>query len=104
MKIYLPGSWVLTDEHPKTVKGTPVLIDLETWKIYHPGDRIEGVSAKQVVSLAVEARGENFPTPEEIQFISRFKEGNHENQTVRAGHMGSMKKLTYEEIEFLKRG
>jgi hypothetical protein len=104
MKIHLLRSWVLTDEHLKAAKGKPVLIDMETRKIYHPGDRIMGVSAKQVVSLAVEARGENFPTPEEIQFISRFKEGNHENQTVRAGHMGSMKKLTYEEIEFLKRG
>jgi hypothetical protein len=104
MKIYLPRSWVLSDEHPKAVKGTPVLIDLETWKIYYPGDRIEGVSAKQVVSLAVEERGGNFLMPEEMQFISRFKKGNHESQSVRAGHMVNMKKLTYEEIEFLKRG
>jgi hypothetical protein len=105
MKIYLPRSWVLTDEqYPTAAKGTPVLIDLETWKIYHPGDRIEGVLAQQVISLAVEEGGENYLLPEEMQFISRFKEGNHENQSVRGGHMGSMKKLTYEEIEFLKRG
>jgi hypothetical protein len=85
-------------------KGTPVLIDLETWKIYHPKDRIEGVSAQQVVSLAVEERGENFLSPEELQFISGFKKGSREDQSVSRAHMGSMKKLTYEEIEFLKRG
>src|SRR5512139_185414 len=105
MKIYLPRSWVLTDEqYARAAKGAPVLIDLETWKIYHPGDRIEGVSAQQVVALAVEERGENYLLPEELHFISRFKERSREDQSVRGAHMGSMKKLTYEEIEFLKRG
>jgi hypothetical protein len=103
MKIYLPVSWVLTDEHPMAAKGTPVLIDLDTWRIYYPGDRIEGVSAKQLVSLAVETRGENYLQPEEIHFISRFKEGDHKSQSVRAGHMGNMGKPIYEEIEFFRR-
>jgi hypothetical protein len=104
MKIYLPRSWVLTDEQYSTkAKGTPVLIDLETWNIYHPGDSIEGVPAQKVVSLAVEKRGENYLLPEELHFISRFKEGSREYQSVRGGHMGSMKELSYEEIEFLKR-
>ena len=104
MKIHLLRSWVLTDEHPKAAKGTPVLIDMETRRIYHAGDGIMGVSAKQVVSLAVEARGENYLLPEEINFISRFKEGDHKSQSVHAGHMGNKKKLTYEEIEFLRGG
>ncbi len=39
----------------------------------------------------------------EIHFISRLKEGDHESQSVSAGHMGNMKKPTYEEKEFLKR-
>ena len=103
MKIYLLRSWVLTDEHPMAAEGTPVLIDLETRKIYHPGDRIMGVSAKQVVSLAVEARGENYLLPEEIHFVARFKEGAHKSQSVHAGHMGNKIKLTFEEIEFFSR-
>ena len=104
MKIYLRASWVLTDEHPMAAKGKPVLVDLETWEVYYREDMIEAVSALQVVSLAVEERGKNDFLPEEIHFISRFKEGDHESQSVRAGHLGNMKKLTYEEIEFLRRG
>jgi len=104
MKIYLPPSWVLTDEHPMAAEGKPVLVDLEIWEVYHHEDMIGAVSALQVVSLALEERGKNDFLPEEVHFISRFKEGDHERQSVRAGHMGNMKKLTYEEIEFLKRG
>ena len=104
MKIYLLRSWLLTDEHPMAAKGTPVLNDLETWKIYHPGDRIMGVSAQHVVSLAVEARGENYLLPEESYFISRFKEGDHKGQSVCAGHMDNKRKITYEEIEYLRGG
>jgi len=77
MRIHLINSWILTDEHPKAERGNPILIDLGTWKVYHPVDRIGAVSAQQIVSLAVEARGEDDFLPEEIQFISRFKNGNH---------------------------
>ena len=104
MKIYLPPSWVLTDEHHMAAKGKPVLVDLETWEVYHHEEIIEAVSALQVVSLAVEERGEKDLLPEEIHFISRFKEEDHESQSVRAGHMGNIKEVTYEEIEFLRRG
>jgi hypothetical protein len=103
MKIHLLRSWVLTDEHPKAAKGTPVLIDMETRKIYHPGDRIMGVSAKQVVSLAVEARGKNYLMAEEIHFISRFTRRDRSGQWGHEAAMGNVKKLTYEEIESLRR-
>jgi hypothetical protein len=104
LKIYLPVSWLLTDEHPMAAQGTLVLIDLDTWKIYYPGDRIEGVSAKQLVSLAVETRGENYLLPEEIQFISRFKEEDHESESFRVGHIGNKIKFAYEDIiDFLRR-
>jgi hypothetical protein len=84
MKIYLHPFWVLTDEHPMAAKGNPILIDLGTCKVYHPRDRIGAVSAPQVVSLAVEARGKNNFLPEEIHFISRFKEGDQQgNRSVR---------------------
>ncbi len=59
------------------------MINLGTWKVYHPRDRIGEVSALQFVSLAVDARGKNDFLPEEIQFISRFKDGNHE---IQSGH------------------
>jgi hypothetical protein len=85
MKIPLLDSWVLTDEHPMAAKGTPVLIDMETRRIYHPGDRIEGLSAQQVVSLVLEMKSENYFLPEEIYCISRFKEEGHEsNPAVKA--------------------
>jgi hypothetical protein len=84
MKIFLPRSWVLTDEHPKVAKGTPLLIDPETCKVYHPKDRIGAFSAQQVLSLAVEEMGGNNFLPEEIHFISRFKEADQEgNRSVR---------------------
>ena len=79
MKIYLGFSWVLTDEHPSAAKGKPVLVDLETCKVYHPGDKIVGVSAQQLVSLSVERKPENYFLPEEMHFISRFKEEDHES-------------------------
>ena len=104
MKIDLGFSWVLTDEHPSAAEGKPVLVDLETCKVYHPRDRIRSVLAQQAVSLAVERKPENYFLPEEMHFISRFKGDNHESQSVRAGRMGNMRKLTYEEIEFLRRG
>jgi hypothetical protein len=104
MKIHLLRSWVLTDEHPKAAKGTPALIDMETQKIYHPGDRVMGVSAKQVVSLAVEARGGNYFLPEEMKFISCFTRGDRSNQWGHEAAMGNLKKLTYEEVESLRRG
>jgi hypothetical protein len=103
MRIFLLRSWVLTDELPLLAKGTPVLIDIETRKIYQPGDRIMGVSAKQVVSLAVEARGENYLLPEELRFISQFTKGNPASQWVHETLMGKVKKLTYEEMQFLMR-
>jgi hypothetical protein len=78
MKISLLRSWVLTDEHPKAAKGIPVLIDPETCKLYPPKDRIGAFSAEQVVSLAVEEMGGNNFLPEEIHFISRFKEADQE--------------------------
>jgi hypothetical protein len=87
MKIHLDNSWTLTDEHPKAERGNPILIDLGTWKVYHPGDRIGAVSAPQIVSPAVEARGKNDFLPEEIQFISRFKDGNHEIQSTHEAPM-----------------
>jgi len=77
MRIHLINSWILTDEHPKAERGNPILIDLGTWKVYHPGDRIGSVSAPQIVSLAVEERGKNDFLPEEIQFIARFKGETH---------------------------
>jgi len=103
MRIFLLRSWVLTDELPLAAKGTPVLIDIETRKIYQPGDRIMGVSAKEVVSLAVEARGENYLLPEEMRFISRFTKGDPGSQWAHDAPVGNMKKLTYEEMEFLMR-
>ena len=86
MKIYLRPSWVLTDEqYPMAAKGTPVLIDLETWKIYHPGDRIEGVLAQQVISLAVEEGGEIFSCLKRCNsFLGLKKETMKINQSVRA--------------------
>jgi hypothetical protein len=81
MKIHLRPFLVLTDEHPKAGKGKPVLVDYETWKVYHHGDMIGVVSAQQAVSLAVKERGENDFLPEEIHFISRFKAGDHESQS-----------------------
>jgi hypothetical protein len=51
------------------------------------GDRIGAVSAPQIVSPAVEARGKNDFLPEEIQFISRFKDGNHEIQSTHEAPM-----------------
>ena len=104
MKIYLPHSWALTDESPMSAKGTPVLVDLDTHDVYRLEDIIGAISALQVVSLAVEERGRDGFLPEEIHFISRFKEEDHESQSVRAGHMGNIKEVTYEEIEFLRRG
>jgi hypothetical protein len=84
MKIHLRFSWVLTDEHPSAAKGKPVLVDLETCKVYHPKDRIGAFSAQQVVSLAVEEMGGNNFLPEEIHLISRFKEADREgNRPVR---------------------
>jgi hypothetical protein len=53
---------------------------METRKIYHPGDRIMGVSPKQVVFLAVEARGKNYLLPEEMRFISCFTRENRSSQ------------------------
>jgi hypothetical protein len=103
MKIDLGFSWVLTDEHPSAAKGKPVLVDLETCKVYHPRDRIRAVLAQQAVSLAVERKPENYFLPEEIHFISRFKEEDHESQSVRAGHMGNKIKHAYEEIDYFSR-
>jgi len=80
MKIYKPRSWVLTDEHPMAAKEKPVLIDLETRKTYHPGDRIMGVSAQQVVSLVVEERGENYLLP---IYFHGFPSLNRENENER---------------------
>jgi hypothetical protein len=103
MKIYLRPSLVLTDEHPSTAKGTPVLVDSEIWDVYKSEDMIEGIPAKQVVSSAVAEIGENNFLPEEICFISRFTKGDHESQSGHGVRKGKMKKLTYEETEFLKR-
>lgn len=79
MRIPLFDSWVLTDEHPRAAKEKPVLIDLETRKTYQAGDRIMGVSAQQVVSLMLEMKSKNYFLPEEMHFISRFKEEGHES-------------------------
>jgi hypothetical protein len=103
MKIDLGFSWVLTDEHPSVAKGKPVLVDLETCKVYHPGDRIGAFSAQQAVSLAVEGKGENYFLPEEMHFISRFKEEDHESESFRLAHMGNKIKLAYEEIDYFSR-
>ena len=86
MKIYLPRSWVLTDEqYPTTAKGTPVLIDLETWNIYHPGDSIEGVPAQQVISLAVGARGKTISCLKSCtSFLGSKKEAVNINRSLGA--------------------
>jgi hypothetical protein len=78
-------------------KGTPSLIDLGTWKFDLYEDIIGTVWALQVLPLAVEEMGGN------ERFISRFKEGGHKGQSIRAGNMGNMKKLTFEEKEFFRR-
>jgi hypothetical protein len=104
MKFFLLRSWVLTDELPLRSKGTPVLIDIETRRIYQRGDRIMGVSAQQVVSLAVEAMGENYLLPEQMRFISRFTSADLPSQWGHEPPMGNVKKLTYEEMQFLMRG
>ena len=103
MNIYLLPSWLLTDEHPKAAKGIPILINLGNWKAYQHGDRIGTVSALQVVSRAVERRGENYFLPEENDFISRFTEGDHETQSAHGSRMENMKKLTHGVKEVLKR-
>jgi hypothetical protein len=85
MKIYLSFSWVLPDEHPSAAKGKPVLLDLETGKVYHPGDKIVGLPAQQLVSIAVERKPKNYFLTEEMHFISRFKEEYHDsNPAMRA--------------------
>jgi len=94
MRIYLRHSWALTDEPPMSGKGTPVLVDLDTWEVYDRKDTVGAVSALQVVSLAVEEMGKNNFLPEEIHFISRFKGEDHERRSVRAVHTGKVKKLT----------
>ena len=103
MKIDLGFSWVLTDEHPSAAEGKPVLVDLETCKVYHPRDRIGAFSAQQAVSLAVEGKGENYFLTEEMHFISRFKEEDHESESFRLGHMGNKIKFGHEEIDFFRR-
>ncbi len=74
MKIHVAKSWTLSDEHPQAERGNPILIDLGTWKVYRPRDRMGEISALHFVALAVEAGGEDDFLPEEIQFISRFKD------------------------------
>ncbi len=101
MKIHLDNSWTLTDEHPKAERGAPILIDLGTWKVYHPRDRIGEIPAPQFVLLAVEARGENDFLPEEIQFISRFKEEEHEIQSGRMAETSRAKNYQ-DEMIFLR--
>ncbi len=59
-------------------------------------------SSLQVLFYRLRRGGNDF-LPEESHFISRFKEGGHENQSVRARHIGNMKKPLDEEKEFLKR-
>ena len=103
MRIPLFDSWVLTDEHPRAAKEKPILIDLETRKTYQAGDRIMGVSAQQVVSLMLEMKSKNYFLPEEMHFISRFKEEDHESESFRLGHMGDKIRLAYEEIDFSRR-
>jgi hypothetical protein len=103
MKIYLLRSFVLTDEHPMAARGTPVLVDLKSWKIYNPRDLVVGLSAQQVLSQTVAEMGKNNFLPEEIHFISRFKEGSHEIQSLRGDRMSIMNLLTHQEKEFLKR-
>jgi hypothetical protein len=103
MKIYLRPPLLLTDEHPITSKSKPVLVDYESWKVYHPEDMIGTVSALHVVDLAVAEIGENDFLPEEIVFISRFTKGDHKSQTVHMVRMSKMKKYTDEEMEFIKR-
>jgi hypothetical protein len=71
MKIYLTTSRVLTDEHPKAAKGKPVLVDLETWEVYHREDMIGAVSALRVVSLAVAGIGENLGSLQGTMKVNR---------------------------------
>jgi hypothetical protein len=104
LRIFLLGSWVITDELLLTAKGTPILIDIETRRIYRRGDGVMGVSAQKVVSLAVEARGKNSLLPEETLFISRFTKEDPPSQWVKEAPIGNAKKLTYEEMKFLIRG
>jgi hypothetical protein len=78
------------------------LINLGSWKAYQQGDMIGTFSARQVVSLAVEAKGKNNFMPEEIHFISRFKEGDHGSQSVRSAMMANMRKVTYRAIELFR--
>jgi hypothetical protein len=98
MRIHLTNSWTLTDEHPLAERGNPILIDLGTWQVYHPRDRIGDLSALQFVSLAVEARGKNDFLPEEIQFISRFKEETHE---IQSGHEAEMSRTKNHQAEMI---
>ena len=95
MRIYLTNSWVLTDEHPMETERNPVLMDLETRMIYDPGDMVGAVSALQVVSQAVEERGESYFLPEENLFISRFIKGAHESQSVHVARVGNLFIGTY---------
>ena len=103
MKIYLRPSLVLTDEHPITSKGKPVLVDSESWKVYHREDMIGTVSALRMVDSAGAEIGENDFLPEEIVFISRFTKGDDESQSVHKARNNKMKKLTGKEQNFLER-
>ena len=96
------NSWTLTDEHPMAERGKPILIDLGTWKVFHPRDRIGAVSAPQIVSLAVDQRGKNDFLPEEIHFISRFIEGTHGTQSAHEAQMAGTKKHDEEEMSVLR--
>ncbi len=102
MRIHFDNSWTLTDEHPLAARGKPILMDLRSWRVCHPTDRIGEISALQFVSLAVEARGKNDFLPEEIQFISRFKEEEHEIQSGRMAETSRAK--TYQEEMIFLRG
>jgi hypothetical protein len=83
MNIQLFRPRVLTDEQPNSAKGK-LAIDLDIRKTYQPEDRIMGVSVQPAVSLPVEEMGGNNFLPEEIRFISQFKEGDQEdNRSVR---------------------
>ncbi len=95
MKIHVAKSWTLTDEHPKAERGSPILIDLGTWKVYRAKDKIGEISALQFVILAVGAGGKDDFLPEEIQFISRFTEEKYEIQS--GGETEAIRTKNYKE-------
>ncbi len=77
-EIHLDKFWSLIDEHPKSERGNPILIDLGTWKIYNPTDQIGAVTALQFVPKWLKIGGKT------ISCLKRFSSffGSNQEQKI----------------------